>query len=467
MTTYIFIKELQNYLLNRRVLLTMGLVIVLFVLNASIHVYQYQDLRQNYENNVAKNYRELIYNAKQNLKTLPEMVIFPQKIYNRPSSLSFISVTTEGIIPDGVKMRMFEEPDFETFSQGNPLSNPFLSIDWTTLIIYGVSFFCLCFSYNAFSGEREDGTMKLMLSNSLSRSSIIFGKFFSTLIVFSIPILVGIILSCLIFEIAPTIHLELTDYFKIGWFLFSSILMVSLAIMLGFFVSLLTRSSYSSLIICLLCWTVMVVIIPNISWIISSQFSKIPTAKDIYSQEKQQINALKDCHMGWYGNKTNEQQIRERKDCIDRRTAIHNSLWSNYHNLQFEQTNQAIWLSKVSPFALFRFMNDKLSGNNFYEYTYFFRQVKNYQQTYLNYIANKDNFDPKSRHIIWNEGPWTLSLFMSNQQIVPEEVPQFTASSQLLGELVANTVVDIGILSFWIIGLFVLTFVNFMRYDVR
>jgi hypothetical protein len=55
----------------------------------------------------------------------------------------------------------------------------------------------------------------------------------------------------------------------------------------------------------------------------------------------------------------------------------------------------------------------------------------------------------------------------SKQQIVPAEVPQFTAQPQTFRELAADSLGDVAILCFWVIGLFVGTFVAFVRYDVR
>jgi ABC-type transport system involved in multi-copper enzyme maturation permease subunit len=306
-----------------------------------------------------------------------------------------------------------------------------------------------------------------MLANSMSRSSIIIAKYFGLLVVFMIPILTGIVISCLIFEISPAVHLQSADYAKIGWFFFVSALMVSLTIMLGFFVSSLTKNSYVSLIISLLCWTLLVIVIPNISWIVSSQTNKIPAKAGIYLEEEQQMNALQDCYMGWPGPNSTEQNARDRKDCSDRRTAIHNNLWSNYHNLQMVQTNQAIELSKISPFGLFRFLGDKISGNNYHGYVRFFNQVKNYQLTYQDYVVGKDNADPESRHLFWNEGTFFYEKFMSRQQITPDEVPQFAFQPQPFRALVADSLGDVAILCFWVIGLFVASFVCFVRYDVR
>ena len=133
--------------------------------------------------------------------------------------------------------------------------------------------------------------------------------------------------------------------------------------------------------------------------------------------------------------------------------------------MQCEQTRKAIGISKISPFGLFRFLGDRISGNNFYGYTPFFEQVKNYQLTYREYVVRKDMADPDSRHIICNDG--ILAAYMSQKNIHPSEVPKFSAQPASFKQIIADSLWDIVLLSFWVIGLFVLSFIAFVKYDVR
>ncbi len=480
MMMYIFLKELQYYLLNRSMVFTWVLIIGLFVLNTSVSVFQYGDLQKKHEEIVKKNHQQLEYDSKigwyremeakltgkpfEKVNTLPVMVTLLQEILQPPPPLIFVSGTTAGIVPDGSNMNCFEEPEFASFVHYNPYMNPYFSIDWTTVMIYVISFLCICFSYNAFSGEREDGTLKLMLANNLSRSSVIGAKFLGLLVVFLIPVLLGIIISCLVFEFFPVFDMGQVEYAKIAYFFLVSALLICLTILAGFLVSALTQKSYVSLIICLVCWTMMAIVIPNISWIITRQTDKIPTETTIRQEEYQQMGALKDCFMGWSGSK-NIEKVLARKECYDRRTAVHNGLWSSYHNMQFNQTNSAIGMSKISPFGLFRFLGDKISGNNYYGYASFFEQVKNYQLAYREYIISKDNADPESQHIIWNES--FCREVMSQQKVDPSEIPEFAMQQASFGEVVTDSLIDVAILCLWCIGLFVAVFMAFVRYDVR
>ena len=168
MIKHIFIKELQSYLLNRTMIFTWILIIALFLLNASISVFYYRDQQNKHAETVIKNNQKLEFDAEgsgaqkelmsmftgqpyEKINSLSDIARLPQEISNPPSPLVFMSATSSGLVPDGVSMTSFTEPEFASITKNNPYINPYLSIDWTTVMIYIVSFLCICFSYNAFS----------------------------------------------------------------------------------------------------------------------------------------------------------------------------------------------------------------------------------------------------------------------------------------------------------------------------
>ena len=176
MVKHIFLKELQYHLLNRSMLFTWALIIVLFALSASISVFHYRDLQKKQTEVVISNNQKLEFDTTgdaalmkeymammgqpvEKVNSLAEMTRLQQNLSVPPSPLVFMSATSSGLVPDGVLMDYYNEPEFASIIKYNPYINAYLSIDWTTLMIYIISFFCICFSYNAFSGEREDGTL--------------------------------------------------------------------------------------------------------------------------------------------------------------------------------------------------------------------------------------------------------------------------------------------------------------------
>ena len=50
-------------------------------------------------------------------------------------------------------------------------------VDWEFIIGYVLSFVGLLFVFDSISGERQQGTMRLILSNSIPRYTVLLGKF--------------------------------------------------------------------------------------------------------------------------------------------------------------------------------------------------------------------------------------------------------------------------------------------------
>ncbi|MEE8583230.1 MAG: ABC transporter permease subunit [Acidobacteriota bacterium] len=61
-----------------------------------------------------------------------------------------------------------------------------------------LSLFAILFAYNAVSGEKEQGTLRLSFSNAVPRDSYILGKAAGSFLALAIPLLILILLGCLL-----------------------------------------------------------------------------------------------------------------------------------------------------------------------------------------------------------------------------------------------------------------------------
>ena len=72
-------------------------------------------------------------------------------------------------------------PIWEQQAQKQGSDNPFLSIFLAVDVIFVfkivLSALAILFAYNTISGEREDGTLKLVLSNPVPRDALVLGKY--------------------------------------------------------------------------------------------------------------------------------------------------------------------------------------------------------------------------------------------------------------------------------------------------
>ena len=63
----------------------------------------------------------------------------------------------------------------------------YIKIDWGFVTAVLLSFMGILFTFDAISGEQERGTLRLMLANSISRNTVICGKFLGAFFSISIP----------------------------------------------------------------------------------------------------------------------------------------------------------------------------------------------------------------------------------------------------------------------------------------
>ncbi|MDD4032122.1 MAG: ABC transporter permease subunit [Bacteroidales bacterium] len=484
MIRYVFLKELQCNLLSSKILITWGILILIFILNAisssvdifkankSFNLIEQENNERMIYDEEAGLFNELIAKASNKpyeRKNGLDMLTFArQNLVKKGTTLSFIS-DTDANVPNGSDMFYFLMPSIKTNSSSNIYLNALYSLSWSRIFIFILGFVIACFSYDAFSGEKEQGTLKLMLSSRISRFSIVVGKYLGLLITFIIPLMIALVITIVMVMVSPRIEFLKGDAVKLLLFVFAGIVFISMNILVGFMISCLSKTSAVSLSINLIVWTILAVIFPSTSWLGINRIKPIPTIAEVNDEIRIKQDDLKDCSLewrsDWVGKEPTEGLLR-RKECCDRRTKIETDVWWDYYNRLFSQTETAISIASISPFSSFQFLCDKLTDNGYYGYSNFYNQVVDYQKQYRNFIDDKDQADKNSSHLIWNENYYTC-YFMSNKKIDANEIPMFTYEPSSIREVLKSSVWNIFYLSGWAILLFASVCIVFFRYDVR
>jgi ABC-type transport system involved in multi-copper enzyme maturation permease subunit len=491
-----FIKELQAALINGRLILSCFLLTVLMLVGGIVSERQYVSLKSEQEEMRRENREAFELNNSKRVEpikksllqldeteltkyqplfsemlrtTLYDLTTIKQRLTKYPSLLSFISQNNK-TLPNGIEMDYFRMSIPEKFDSANNYIRSFVVLDWSNIIIYLFSFVCLCFAYDGFSGEKEKGTLKLMLSNSIPRWKIVSGKLLSLWFILSIPLLLGVILNLLYFQLSPNIILSATDYGKISIFVVFSVLIIGINVLLFLGISLVSKNSSVSSISCLLVWIVFVFIIPNTSWLMTNKISPVPAIDEQNRKEELLIKDVKEETWSslWEGHPPTE-NVYKYKEMCDRKDEIHKNIWNEYIDRVFYQTNLNINISKISPFFIFKWLNDRISDNNYYGYRNLHSQVSTYQKSFQRFVSDMDASDKNSYHLIWSsyEPYGYCNAFMSNKVINIEEIPVFNYTFPDIKTTVKQGGNEIILLFAWIVFLFVGVFFIFYRYDVR
>lgn len=173
-------------------------------------------------------------------------------------------------------------------SSGNVIFSFFPTPDFVHVIKVVLSLVALLLGFDAVSREKEAGTLKLALSNAVSRSSLLLGKWTGNFLSLAVPFLLvtGLGLSVMAFD--PALRLSAGALGRFGLILTAGLAYIALFLSLGLFVSSLVRRSATSLVVLLLVWSVVVFVLPNLGTLAARQVVDIPSVKSL-SEKRQQI----------------------------------------------------------------------------------------------------------------------------------------------------------------------------------
>ncbi len=193
----------------------------------------------------------------------------------RPNPLSIFAMGLE----DPMTRSMFWHSDMWA-GQGkytNPFFKLFLKTDSVFVVMFIMSFLAMIVSYDAISGERETGTLRLMFSNQLPRDTVLLGKWAACVLMLSWPFLLNMILAILIIQTMGLFPLFSEEILALLGIFLLSLIYVSIYITLGMLISTFIGRSSTSLIFSLLIWVVSVLAILGLSPRIAQFFVNIPS----------------------------------------------------------------------------------------------------------------------------------------------------------------------------------------------
>ena len=75
-----------------------------------------------------------------------------------------------------------------------------ITLDWVFVIVVAFGIIGIVLSFSAINGEKEDGTLRQILSNSVPRSSVFLGKYLALTTATVLPLLAGSLVGLLVVE---------------------------------------------------------------------------------------------------------------------------------------------------------------------------------------------------------------------------------------------------------------------------
>ena len=468
-------REIYDNLNSLRFALTTVLLLALMVTNAVKHLREHPKRVQRYQDAVTESLNHLTDRANDSLYTLAQYG--PGNFYKKPSPLHFCANGGETLLPDAVEVD--EPPVFMTDAEGNRLLEGIWSlsypdanlqnknvgpkvsqVDWAFIIGYILSLIALWFTFDAFSGEREHGTLRLMLANSIPRHTVLIGKFLGALLSISIPFALAVLVNLLLISTASTVHLTTEAWGRLGIIFCLALLYTSLFVALGLLVSARVQQSAVSLMILLLTWVTFVVFMPSTLASIASSFSPAMSFDEYWKQRNPiQENLWDKYKERRRSSELDDSKLRAKSEFYTE-NAERDERWQEEQlKYRTSQVHRARAITSISPATLLQHLIEGFAGTGFERHLQFVENTQRYARQLREFVADTDRADPESLHIL------AVREGMSKKPISPESVPRFEDTLNLSRDF--NTAaMELLLLTLFVLVLLSGAYLAFVRVEV-
>lgn len=426
---------------------------------------------KNYKNNLFEyEYLEKDYKDSQ------KILFLPPTVHRKPGILSTFAIGLEAVLPKIISFKKYQTDSTGTQVEYELLSNITGKIDFVVIVSFLLGLFAILYASTLIVGEKEMGTLKLVLSNKTKRSTFLFGKYIAGYTVLIIPLLISLLIGLLLLYFIGFPLFSSENFLRILSLFLLSLVFLSAFFTLGLFIS--TRTSRVSIaqIISFLAWILLTFVIPKVSEPLANFIHPIESDEITMMnrrQVKNQIELDKGKRLaplaqkyiwgegGRDYNKYNEERepiAREFEEKIERTLQ---ELDSHYQKEKNFNTNLSLFIGRLSPALIFTnsFLNFCRTGladrENFYQ------SLRNHYIQLSNVYFNKTYDDI----IVSDEGKRRSHI--SGSSAPSTEYPEFNYKFLGFNETLKKTFPDVLLLVLYNLIFFTGTYFSFVRYDVR
>ncbi len=250
-------RELLDNLMTFRFAAVLLITLLLVVANTAVLIQDYEQRLESYNGAVRMHDAQL-----RKAKTYSTMYLFvdrppnPLSIFNvgLDKRLGNLSGIWHGFVPTLW--------DAQMHGTDNPFIAFFSAMDIVFVFEVILSLMGLIFAYDAIAGERERGTLRLVLAQPVRRGQILLAKYISAMICLLVPLILSLL--CALLLLTRSIPLSTADFLRIAGIVLTSFAYLSLFYLIGLLISATTRRTSTALMIAMFVWGFLILVYPNL-----------------------------------------------------------------------------------------------------------------------------------------------------------------------------------------------------------
>lgn len=282
MLTTLIRRELLDNLMTFRFAAVVLIMLLLVVANTAVLIKDYERRLEAYNTAVQKHQQKLL-----ETKTYSAVGL---TVYRAPNPLSIFNIGLDKRLGNTLSASYLYVPtlwDAGKYGSNNAFLNIFSWIDIVFIFQGVLSLLALIFAYDALAGERERGTLRLVLTHAVRRGHLLFAKYISAMLCLLIPLVMSFLLVLIMLTTSASVFLSMADFLRIGGVIFTSFVYLSLFYLIGMLISAATRRTGTALMLAMFVWGLLVLVYPNMILTAIDTAPPADTETSTYNQIKQ------------------------------------------------------------------------------------------------------------------------------------------------------------------------------------
>lgn len=465
-------KEIADGFYSFRVPASLILILVLFTSVSFTLAQRYQDTFADYQKRVAQNEEALRQTQTYSGIQIP--------IEKPPTPLMLLNIGLSENVSNSFSITRLGYPDVASVSlTTGSLLQIFPSFDLSLVIQIVFGLLALVFSYSGIAGEKEQGTLKLVCSNTIPRWETLLGKIFGNLFLLEALLAVGFGLFAFVVRFISGIALTADACVRTFWVFLVASLYTGLIYLIGLFIS--SRSSRSSiaLVASMFFWIAQVALLPlTVNYFVGTL---MPVREDPPSARTSRAGPIYNKMMeavrksgGPWGYSVSSSGTLSMSGLNDEGRRIVREYIPEWVRAQEEDTkgewdrlesarrkleaqeSVAMWIKMTSPAFVFDRISANLAGTGAGSYRRFRNELLEYRQQISLWLRNENAYE-SVQFFDGDAGP-----------IDVRNLPRFDISRILRWQQdVSGALPWLSGLSIAVVLFFLLAFLSFVRLDIR
>ncbi len=473
-------KEIRDLINSTKFIITFGACALLIIVAFYIGTTRFNLNQAYYEASRAENTRSMAGLTEWNELENTRIFLPPKPLASLVSGVSndigrTAIIEGRGSIPIE-DSRYNEDPVFAIFR--------FLDLEFIFKVI--LSLFAILLGYDAVSGEKERGTLRLSFANALPRQTYILGKLIGGFAALTISVLPAIAIGTLIMPMM-SVSLSGDEWIRLLLIIMTGLLYASLFLTLSVFVSSLTSRSANSFLVLLVIWVICIHIVPRVSVLLAARSINVLSVDEIaYQKSSLRAQLLDEFTEGLENYKFEgptddfDALSRQMNTYIDSLSEVRDSkmqsfsgrLYEERGNGQKTQEKLAFFLARISPATSLSLATSYLAGTSIGLKNRFYDEARSYQGQFGSFMKEKTGLITgggiKIRQSTACSGGGDVEDKAAKPTAIDtRELPEFKYTDVTPAESVKAAVADLGLLLLFNMIFFAGAFVAFVRYDVR